>query len=384
MGNIPHLYVDAFRAFQEETEDERNTFILTHYHSDHYTGLPRNNAYKGPAKIHCTPITAQLLVEVHGISSEFVCSHKLGEVWYHSWEEKEDEHVKASASSRICVAEMVFYCANHCPGAALTLARMMKDDAALQFANGNFKSSVALSAKSISSVHVHCGDFRFNEGMKEYALLKESVNNCLVDNLYLDTTYSSPKHIFCPQEEAVNTIASQIEAFLTNTLGQRGKTLVLLSCYSIGKEKLLVEACRRIRGNIYANEQKRKLLKCTDPQFDFSLADRLTTDPKTSALHVVPMGLAGKMFPFFVPNFESIYKYVDTIAYEDPPNRVVAIIPTGFADASSYNRKHSMESKTVNGMRIETRTYPYSEHSSYSELVSTVIMALDNYVNFAF
>ena len=48
------LYIDAFRAFKEELGNSKSTFILTHYHSDHYHGLPRGKAYNGQALIHCT------------------------------------------------------------------------------------------------------------------------------------------------------------------------------------------------------------------------------------------------------------------------------------------------------------------------------------------
>jgi len=48
----PNLFIDAFSIFRHKTTNKYCSFILTHYHSDHYHGLPRDGKYVGPALIH--------------------------------------------------------------------------------------------------------------------------------------------------------------------------------------------------------------------------------------------------------------------------------------------------------------------------------------------
>ena len=84
IANFKHLYVDGFKAFKNETRNPEASFILSHYHSDHYVGLPTGKGYQGSAKIHCSMVTAELLIEVHGVPKEFVVGHAYGETWVHT------------------------------------------------------------------------------------------------------------------------------------------------------------------------------------------------------------------------------------------------------------------------------------------------------------
>ena len=58
--------------------------------------------------------------------------------------------------------------------------------------------------------------------------------------------------------------------------------------------------------------------------------------------------------------------------------RVVAFIPTGWADATNWNKKNAISTKTVQlpnssrSLHVEVRLISYSEHSTFSELVSFV------------
>ena len=342
--NRINLYVDAFQAFREELKDSNAAFILSHYHSDHYTGLPKDGMYKGPAKIHCTPVTAKLLIDVHGVSPEFVVSHEYGATWTH---DGHDNEIKI---------DVTFYCANHCPGAAMIIVRVDP---------GNNEKR---------RVYVHTGDFRYHRKMKEYPLLVESVNKSEIESIYLDTTYGSPKHTFIPQEEAIDMIASQVEQLLLPQTPSTCDTLVLLSCYSVGKEKVLLESSRRANAKIYVNDKKRKLLECCNTHFvsdeKSTIMDSVTTDQSSSNLHVIPMGLAGKMFPFFVPNFENIASYVSQLGHRRYKN-VVVFIPTGFA-SSKYNQGQSGHKEQCGKILVEIRLVPYSEHSSFDELLKFV------------
>ena len=329
------VYVDAFRRnYWAKTTNRENVFILSHYHGDHYGSLPREGGYQGPAKIHCTPITAELLVRVHGVHESLVVAHELGNTW-----------TIDRASRRGTLIRVTFYDANHCPGAAIVLFETDK---------GRF--------------HLHTGDFRYHERMTSYPLLHTAAVNRQIDTVFLDTTYAHPKHSFLPQNEAVNSIAEQSVELLAQ--GQP-KSLILLSCYSIGKEKVLWEVARRTKQSIFANERKRRMLECIrtqdnsgDPSLD--IIKYCTDDPTASDIHIIPMGVAGKIWPFFQPDYTSCLEYAkqQNRSYE----RVVAFLPTGWADASNWNKKNACKTINVDGVTISVRLVAYSEHSTFVEL----------------
>jgi mRNA degradation ribonuclease J1/J2 len=463
------LYIDAFRAFKSEIKNVHSSFILTHYHSDHYNGLPRgkkkktnanantnadnnvgvkSNCYNGPALIHCTPITAALLREMHGIDSKFIVEHAYGQTWTHECTRNvggnsNSTTITTTASTKANnpystattttnkfnnnkheVAEITFYDANHCPGAAILLIRLVQQN----------------------KYHIHTGDMRFDkEKFCQYPLIQKAIQEEQIDLLYLDTTYSKPKHDFIPQNQAIEMISSQVKKLLqhnnaiveckkrnffqpkkTITFAQKDnidkvrRTLVLLSCYSIGKEKVLWHSAVQSNQKVYVNKTKYKMLQCiqqleTDDKLiqstssnneSWNIITKCTTNPLESDLHVIQMGTAGSLFPFFKPNFQECALYAHKL--NKGYTKVVAFLPTGWANASKYNQQNSIAAKTIqmeeikeyllqqqqqqhqhhqpqkersmkgfNGnndgiIQVEVRLIPYSEHSSFTELRSCV------------
>mmetsp|Transcript_32955 Transcript_32955/g.98118 ORF Transcript_32955/g.98118 Transcript_32955/m.98118 type:complete len:629 (-) Transcript_32955:414-2300(-) len=414
----PDLLVDAFRTHKERLTDLHTAFVLTHYHGDHYSGLPRNGAYCGPARIHCTHVTAELLREVHGISKELVVGHAYGEVWTVPLRARDDGGVGINeigrselSSSPLGAAQVTFLDANHCPGAAVIFVRL-----------------------SDGRCHLHTGDMRYTPEMKEYAPLREAALSCKLDVLYLDTTYGHPKHAFPAQREAVEAIATAVKGSLSsqhvcgNNAGLEGgfrerketttgmgnssletgigaseddSTLILLSCYSIGKEKVLSEVSKQANMSIYANEKKCRMLECVQRGsrtsskeraiFEASkIMDIIVDDPSLSDIHIISMGIAGELWPYFQPNYNACAQYA--LSQKKRYSRVVAFLPTGWADASAWNRKNAISRRRVNKKNIrkysavegdteadnggnsngfidvEIRLLPYSEHSTFPEL----------------
>jgi hypothetical protein len=232
---------------------------------------------------------------------------------------------------------------------------------------------------------------RYHEKFQSYPLLQEAVLQQTLDLVYLDTTYSHPKHDFAPQEDAVEAIASQVSELLCvskndtqQSQPQSKKTLVLLSCYSIGKEKVLWEAATRTNQLVYVSERKWQMLQCVEKgQEDISsqIIHRCTQDPSASDIHVIPMGLAGEIWPFFRPNFQKCADYVQELETSYLYDKVVAFLPTGWANATKWNKEHAVSQKTVefladddgkSSLEVEVRLIPYSEHSAFSELVAFV------------
>jgi hypothetical protein len=433
------IYVDAFHGhfLRNHTKNSEATFLLSHYHGDHYQNLPRDNKYKGPALIHCSHVTARLLIEVHKVQQRFVVRHDYGETFTHRIIQRNKKRPKKQCGERnddddfddklggvVDNVKITFYDANHCPGACIIL---------IELPDGK-------------TTHLHTGDMRYHPRFQSYPLLQKAVQQRTLDLVYLDTTYCHEKHDFVPQEEAIESIASQTQELLSENCSKHNNsknTLVLLSCYSIGKEKVLYEASKRSKQLVYVSEKKWKMLECIQQdesqsqphefqkEEDISsssqplshhqqqhqqqqqqhldqhtnILDRCTRDSTLSDLHVIPMGLAGEMFPFFRPNFLKIAKYVEelsslvetknnedinrTDSAGDIPSlkekqrqyreydKVVAFIPTGWANASNWNKKNAISTKTVQlsslmSLQVEVRLVSYSEHSSFPELLSFV------------
>lgn len=360
------IFVDAFHGefLKKYTKNPDSTFILSHYHGDHYQSLPRDNKYQGPALIHCSHVTAKLLVEVHKVPKRFVVGHEYGDTFLIQQSRKRPKHLDQDQdrANHDDNAKITFYDANHCPGACIILI-----------------------SDSKGTTHLHTGDCRYHPCFESYPLLRRAVQERKLDLVYLDTTYCHPKHNFVPQEMAIESIASQTEELFSeqSNASNTGKTLVLLSCYSIGKEKVLYESSKRSNQLIYVNEKKWKMLECmqheklpNQKQHYMNILERCTRDSSLSDMHVIRMGLAGEMFPFFVPNFVKIANYVKELNTNNKYNRVVAFIPTGWANASNWNKKNAISTKIIQvpssdkPLHVEVRLISYSEHSSYPELFS--------------
>lgn len=284
--------------------------------------------------IHCTPITAALLTRVHLVPAQFVVAHGYGETWSHQ------------------STNITFYDANHCPGAAILLIQLVDGTA-----------------------HLHCGDMRYHDKMKGFPLLAQAVQNRKLDLVYLDTTYGHPKHDFMPQDEAVDAIASTV----CDELSKTRRTLILLSCYSIGKEKVLWECASRTNQLVHVTTKKYNMLECIlqgEGDVSNQILDKCTLDPSKTDIHVIPMGLAGEMWPYFRPSYHKCAEYVEGL--DKMYDAVVAFLPTGWADASKWNKKNNITSKQVDYKRkqgsihVEIRLVGYSEHSAFSELQSFV------------
>ena len=383
----PCLYVDAFRGiYLKKTNENQNTFILSHYHGDHYQSLPRDGKYKGPALIHCTLVTAALLINVHKVPSEFVVGHEYGIPWKIPIIrlQKDDNNNNNNNHKRQAEEEatITFYDANHCPGAAIIT---------IQLPDGR--------------VHLHTGDMRYHPKMQDYPVLKEAVQNRQLDLLYLDTTYGHPKHDFLSQDAAVDSIATQIHDILaghdqcdppatrcddtqihnTENASNKPNVLILLSTYSIGKEKVLWEASTRTNQLIYVTDRKLAMMKCIQTDQPASsdhlvpyhqIIERCCSNPADTCVHVVPMGLCGEIWPFWKPNYRGCADYAEEL--DQKYDKVYAFVPTGWAESSNWNKKNAVSQrqlecrKSQRHIDVEIRLISYSEHSTCPELEAFV------------
>ncbi|KAH7373787.1 hypothetical protein KP509_17G075000 [Ceratopteris richardii] len=361
-------------------------YFLSHFHSDHYTGLT-SSWNKGI--IFCSRVTARLVVKFIKVSEHFVYDLDMGEL----------------VEIDNCLLTLVD--ANHCPGAVQFLFQVPteKDRTFLRY--------------------LHTGDMRYSPAMKSESSLCDFIG---ANAVFLDTTYCNPKYVFPTQDESIGYIAETIFALrkegnedfkdlsnlynaaeeldemlmqgenvpdlrLSNTdvqaTGliegtsfpikggsvpedlemndqrlttvtqlegkQNGRTLFLISTYAIGKEKILLAVAKRCNCLIYVNERKLSMLKCLDLK-DLSA---FTTEPSATNVHVVSWNFLGETWPFFRPNFRKMEELLRRSGFE----RIVGFVPTGW----TYEIKKTTFSVRRKGP-LEIHLVPYSEHSNYDEL----------------
>ncbi|KAL5722076.1 hypothetical protein ACHQM5_005642 [Ranunculus cassubicifolius] len=286
------------------------TYFLSHFHSDHYTGLSPNWS---TGLIFCSYLTGKLLIEVLKIPREFVISLSL------------------CKTVLIDDCEVTLIDANHCPGAVQFLFRVRDSR------DGKWRK------------YVHTGDFRFKNSMKLEPLMKEFVGS---DSVFLDTTYCNPKFVFPEQDESVNYVVETIERVRSE---EKNNVLFLVATYVIGKEKILLEIAKRCGCLIYVDARKMGILSV----LGFGKSGVFTEDASLSNVHVVGWNVLGETWPYFRPNFGKMKEMMVEKGYD----RVVGFVPTGWMyearrDGFAVRSKESLEIHLV----------PYSEHSSYDEL----------------
>jgi len=127
-------------------------YVLTHFHSDHYTGLtPNFNA----GVVYCSNVTARLVVLKLRVPAGRLRPIPFGK----------EIRLEGEATTVMLLP------ANHCPGSALWLFQL--DD---------------------GRRYLHTGDFRFHDSMASWPLIRSLsplAGGRPLDGIYLDTTYAA-------------------------------------------------------------------------------------------------------------------------------------------------------------------------------------------------
>ena len=214
---FPGFVVDGFNY---QSPDVR-AYFLTHFHSDHTTGL--HPGFRGPAPIYCSPVTASLLVEVLGVDPDLVRA------------------VPTRTPTRVDTADgshaiVTFLDANHCPGAVL----------------------VYMKHARTSRTALHTGDFRAAERVREDPALHDLIAaDGAIGELLLDTTYCDPRWAFPTQEDVCETLGEIVR----EELRREPRTLFLVGSYSIGKEKAVAAVARAAGSRAEVGERRAKTLR---------------------------------------------------------------------------------------------------------------------------
>ncbi|WFD31710.1 DNA cross-link repair protein PSO2/SNM1 [Malassezia sp. CBS 17886] len=360
----------AVDAFKYGAIPGCRAYFLTHFHSDHYVGLTSRWSH-GP--IYCSAITARLVQQRLRVASE----------WLHTLPMDEPVAIPASGGVQVTCID-----ANHCPGACLMLFEGPRTGHA--GAPRNFR-------------YLHCGDFRASP----WQVAHPAVSGRKMDIIYLDTTYMDPRYCFPAQPDVIQACAEFAAGDVQQTAtgaassalhqwldgaqsgGGRsapahdGRPLILVGTYSIGKENLVKALARRLGTRIYCLDASKykTYQQLADPELDALL----TCDPLEARVHVT------NMFSLTVP---ALRTWVATLRGRGMAvTRTLAFRPTGWSHGGGRAARLAVSPAqplgtlltsleppgfTTRGLttskdstaEIQLYSVPYSEHSSFYELMA--------------
>ena len=384
------ICVDAFRYGAVEG---CNGYFLSHFHSDHYIGLTASWRH-GP--IYCSKVTGNLVRQQLKVDPKYVVDLDF----------EVETQIPNTPGVRVTMIP-----ANHCPGSSLFL----------------FEKPLAKGPNPKKKRILHCGDFRACRAHLEHPLLRPDVRDAItgkskeqkIDVCYLDTTYLNPRYAFPPQDSVIKACADmcvslskasiddtddwevmkrqragtgmvqflenagregnikQEDVEPTSDVGKktRGRLLVVVGTYSIGKERICMGIARALDCKIYASPGKTRICAALE---DAELMGRLTSNPREAQIHMTPL---------FEIRADTLDEYLKD--YRDTFTRAVAFRPSGwnykppnsrFTESPSvstvlysnnWKSTYSMrELKPQPGSTKRATCYgvPYSEHSSFREL----------------
>ena len=395
------ICVDAFRFGKVEGQ---NAYFLSHFHSDHYIGLTSSWSH-GP--IYASIVTVNLIR---------TCL-RVDEKWLVPLEFEQKRAVPGTGSVSVTMIP-----ANHCPGSSLFLFEKV---------TGKQKDG----SPKLNRI-LHCGDFRACPAHIHHPLLKPDMVDTIsgqtkqqvIDTCYLDTTYLTPKYAFPGQHDVIDACAQMcislskeivdtgdawekvkaeragsvmtkfLEQTENNTASEtttliapleeeqedikpksRGRLLVVIGTYSIGKERICLGIAKALGSKIFAPPSKMRICKCLD---DAELNSYLTKNPLEAQVH---------MQTLMEIRAETLHDYL--VGYKPHFSRVVGFRPTGWNYRPPTSRftenpavstvLHSEGWKSRFTMRDlapqrgstkESNCFgvPYSEHSSFRELTMFV------------
>ncbi|MCJ1358347.1 MAG: hypothetical protein MMC33_008346 [Icmadophila ericetorum] len=389
------ICVDAFRYGAVQG---CNAYFLSHFHSDHYIGLTSSWCH-GP--IYCSKVTGNLVRRQLRVDPKWVMDLEF------------DRKIEVPMTQGVTVTMIP---ANHCPGSSLFL----------------FEKLIGQGKTPKFQRVLHCGDFRACPAHVQHPLLRPDVVDVVsgknigqqkLDVCYLDTTYLTPKYAFPSQEDVIRACADMcvslskemvdendsweqtkkeragsgmvkfirkesvtirteeeddVDAMRVNdTSGKkkRGRLLVIIGTYSIGKERICMGVARALNSKIYAPPNKQKICAALE---DPELMARLTNDPLEAQVHMqMLMEIRAETLADYLtgykPHFSRIVGFRPSGWNYRPPNSRFVESPAVQTVLHSDNWKSRYSMSEFVPQRGSTREascfgVPYSEHSSFREL----------------
>jgi len=312
------IVVDGFRY--ASSASTRN-FFLTHFHADHYGGLTKGWE---AGTIYCSLPTAALVAAQLGVDRKYLHPIPL------------DVPVVVASLGKPVTVTLVD--ANHCPGAVMVL-----------FQIGQRQHRRVL----------HVGDFRWDRTrmLRQPALRPFFSGEQRLDEIYLDTTYCDPRYDFPTQQAAVDAIVDTAVREVEQAQRAGLRLLLVFGAYTIGKEQVYWSVADRLQvSKVHVDSRRRGTARALVDGgcWTRERLERLTTRASESSLWVVPMSHI---------TLSKLPEYLNPRLFD----RVVGFRPTGW----SLNKNKIVTTTRARGHddTVKIHSVPYSEHSSFTELV---------------
>jgi DNA cross-link repair 1A protein len=402
------ICVDAFRYGAVEG---CQAYFLSHFHSDHYIGLTSTWTH-GP--IYCSRVTANLVRQQLRVDAKYV----IGLEFEETIDVPNTRGVKVTMIS-----------ANHCPGSSLFLFEKVIG----KKTNGEPRLHRILHCGDFRACRAHVEHPLLMPNVQNKVNGKTEEQK--IDVCYLDTTYLNPKYAFPPQEAVIkacadmcvslskvtpdgndgweqmkrqragegmtkfiqrensvkeekaedgtedlmkverNPKASQQIISSTNEAKNRGRLLVVIGTYSIGKERVCLGVARALNSKIFAPTAKRRIVAALeDPELDALMTD----DPRAAQVHMTPLfeinaDTLDDYLKDYFPHFTRAVGFRPSGWNYRPPNSRFVESPSVQTVLNSDNWKSNYTMRELVPQRGSTSRascfgVPYSEHSSFREL----------------
>jgi len=389
-----NICVDAFRYGAVQG---CQAYFLSHFHSDHYIGLTSTWCH-GP--IFASKVTTNLIKQQLRVDPKWVIALDF------------NQKVEVPGTNGVFVTMIP---ANHCPGSSLYL----------------FEKVVGKGDRPKVQRVLHCGDFRACKAHVEHPLLRPDVIDAVsgkerqqkIDVCYLDTTYLNPKYAFPHQEDVIQACADMCVSLskvrtdendgweqmkrdragagmvkfirqgsdvaikeepedCTSSIGPispdsktRGRLLVVVGTYSIGKERICLGIAHALKSKIYCPPAKKRIcLALEDPE----ITSLLTDNPREAQVHMTPLfEIRADTLDDYLKDYRGTFAravgFRPTGWSYRPPNSRFVESPSVQTVLYSDNWKSTYGMKDLVPQRGSTSRascfgVPYSEHSSFREL----------------
>ena len=409
---LPGLFI-CVDAFRYGAVQGCNAYFLSHFHSDHYVGLTSNWSH-GP--IYCSKVTANLVRQQLRVDPKYIIALD----WEEPFEIPGTKGVKVTMIS-----------ANHCPGSSLYLFEKVVG----KKQNGEPRLQRILHCGDFRACRMHVQHPLLIPDVQDRVSgkLKEQK----IDVCYLDTTYLNPKYAFPSQENVIKACADMCVCLSKDTPDEndgweqmkrqragegmakfvrkessmeikeepqdemtademkvesnphatqqilssvnekktRGRLLVVVGTYSIGKERICLGIAKALDSLIYAPPSKQRIVAALE---DPELNERMTKDPRAAQVHMTPLfeiraeTLDDYLKDFF-PHFTRAVGFRPSGWNYRPPNSRFTDSPLVQTVLHSDNWKSTYSMKELvpqrgSSSRASCFGVPYSEHSSFREL----------------
>ncbi|WPH00080.1 DRMBL-domain-containing protein [Acrodontium crateriforme] len=389
-----------------------HAYFLSHFHSDHYIGLTSSWSH-GP--IYCSRATANLVRQQLRVDPKYVVDVEF------------DETFEVPGTKGV---QCTMIPANHCPGSSLYLFEKTVG----KKPNGESKVQRVLHCGDFRACRDHIKHPLLMPDVQDKLTGKTKEQK--IDVCYLDTTYLNPKYAFPSQESVITACADmcvslsksspdesdgwetmkrqragegmvkfvQREAKVEETTepsdgkdkdsmkieknphtsqqilstdnnSKRGRLLVVVGTYSIGKERICLGIAKALNSKIYAPTGKQRIVAALE---DEELNSYMTTDPRAAQVHMTPLfeirsdTLDDYLRDYF-PHFTRAVGFRPSGWNYRPPNSRFLESPTVQTVLNGDNWKSNYSMKDLTPQRGSTSRascfgVPYSEHSSFREL----------------